>query len=144
MRTPVLVQKTRPLKSVRMKKWVNLVRGRKKVQKTPPLKPLTMKKWVCYRRPPFSCQKTHPLKPVRNFGGSWLNPGGPKKGVREILGGRKWRKPGKRSKIPPAKTPYDAKSGFINAVRGKKGGFSSFLEFSGGFLGDFRTSGLCP
>jgi len=96
-----------------------------------------MKKWVCLSRPPFSVQKTRPLKPVRNFGGVLVKSRGPKKGVRGNPGGRKSGKRGKRSKIPPAKTPYDAKSGFVNAVRGKKGGFWCFLGFRGVFFGGF-------
>jgi len=44
---------------------------------------------------------------------------------------------GKRSKNPPAKTPYDAFCGSINAVVAKKGGFCGFR---GIFRGDFRIS----
>jgi len=60
IKTPVLVQKTPPLKPVRNFGVRNLSGGSKKVQKTPPLKPLTIKKWVCY--PPVLGPKNPPAK----------------------------------------------------------------------------------
>jgi len=63
------------------------------------------------------------------FGGPG-NPGGSKK-VENA------KKPEKGSKNPPAKTPYDAKSGCLNALTTFLEVFSSCPVFGGVFFSDF-------
>ena len=61
----------------------------KKRSKRVTLKHLTMQKWFSKIPGGQKGQKTHTLKPVTMFWMFWLNRGVQKRGVREILGGRK-------------------------------------------------------
>jgi len=67
IKTPVLVQKTPPLKPVRNFGVRNLVRGIKKRSKNTPAKTPYDEKVGYLRQSPVLVQKTPPLKPVRMF-----------------------------------------------------------------------------